>query len=166
MLKEICNQNMIENFLFSFKLSAITGFSLSIIPFLNNWFESNIDYVFFSLLAVAIDHALGSYVHKFIKKKWDWKKNISGFSVKLSMVVSVGLLMEALAHITIQDNLIYTYIKMVGRLIVILYPVISALKNVKIITKGAFPPDALVGKLEAFNQDLDLKKLKEDDSST
>jgi hypothetical protein len=164
-IKELCSQSLIDNFFLSLKLSSLFGFSLSLSPIVSQWFVTNIDYVFISVLAVAIDHALGSYVHKFIKKDWNWRKNISGFGVKLSMVVAVGILMEGLAHITIEDNFIYTYIKMIGRFIVIIYPTLSALKNVKIITKGAFPPDALIGKLETFNQDLDLKKLKEDEKN-
>jgi hypothetical protein len=56
--------------------------------------------------------------------------------------------------------MIYRYTKMTGRILVILYPAISAMKNIKIITNGRFPPDALVGKLENFTKDLDLDKLK------
>jgi hypothetical protein len=80
--------------------------------------------------------------------------------VKISMVIAFGFMMEGLAHITIEDDFIYRYIKMSGRILVILYPAISAMKNMKIITKGVFPPDAIVGKLENFTQDLDVEKLK------
>ena len=125
------------------------------------WVNGNIDYIRIAMGVIAIDHLLGSVVHSFrFYDDWDWRKNITGFGVKISMVVAFGFIMEGLAHITIEDDLIYKYIKMTGRILVILYPGISAIRNIKVITNGRFPPDALIGKLENFNRDLDVEKLK------
>lgn len=152
----------IENIQLSLKLSTIISLMPSLVfPSLTNWLINNIDYVSIALGSIALDHLLGNYVHLKIKKDFDFKKNITGFGIKVSMVVAFGFIMEGLAHLTIEDDLIYRYIKMAGRLLVIIYPSLSAMKNMKIITKGAFPPDAIIGKMENFNKDMDLKDFKE-----
>lgn len=166
MFRDLIYDTMFQNLLTSIKLSISLGFISFLSPIPSNWMIENVDYIFIALSSIAIDHALGSYTHQFIKEDWNWRRNIGGFFTKLSMVVAVGFLMEGLAHITIKEDLIYVYIKMVGRLIVVIYPIRSALLNVKIITKGAFPPDALVGKMDKFNKDLDLKNFKNKDNET
>jgi len=127
------------------------------------WIQTNIDYITIAIMFVAVAHVLGSVVHWLYKGDFDWKKNIIGFTIMLTMVVVVGFVMESLAHLTKEENLIYMYIKMTGRLIVCIYPARSILRNVKIITNGAFPPDALIGKFDKFNQNLDVNEFKNKD---
>ena len=162
MIDKCLGSKLVINFFDAFQLSAIFGFiSTFVFPDLQNWFDQNQSYVNIALGCIAVDHALGTLVHsKVYKNDFNLKKNITGFGVKLSMVVVFAFLMEGLAHVTIEDDMIYRYIKMSGRILVILYPAISAMKNIKIVTNGAFPPDAIVGKLENFNKDLDVEKLK------
>jgi hypothetical protein len=162
MIEKCLSSKLVINFFDAFQLSAIFGFvSTFIFPDLQVWLNTNQSYVNIALGCIAIDHLLGTLVHsKIYKNDFDWKKNITGFGVKLSMVVVFAFLMEGLAHVTIEDDMIYRYIKMSGRILVILYPAISAMKNIKVVTNGAFPPDAIVGKLENFNKDLDIEKLK------
>jgi len=160
-MRNFITQN-IENIQLSLKLSTLISLIPSLVfPSITNWLINNIDYVSIALGSIALDHLLGSYVHLKIKKDWDFKKNITGFGIKVSMVVAFGFIMEGLAHLTIEDDLVYRYIKMVGRLLVIFYPSLSAMKNMKIITNGAFPPDAIIGKIENFNKEMDLKDFKE-----
>lgn len=148
----------------SFKLSGIIGFigmvMVEVDDVVEKWMNENIDYVAIALLFVAVDHLLGSVVHQWYRKDFCWKKNIIGLLIKLSMVLCAGLIFEGLTHITREQDLVYTYLKMTTRLIVCIYPGISALKNMRIITKGAFPPAALVGKFDGFQKDLDVEKLK------
>ena len=163
----LLSPNLIENFQISFKISALIGIIPSLFfPHLSEWVMLNIDYVGFALGAIALDHILGTYVHLKIDKDWNWQKNISGFGVKLSMVVAFAFLMEGLAHIAVDGDLIYTYIKMAGRFLVIIYPSLSAMKNIKIITKGAFPPDIIIGKLERFNESMNFNEFKNKDEET
>jgi len=160
-INEIFSSSLFLNLELSFKISAVAGFFGSLFfPLFSNWIELNGSYVQIALGVIALDHLLGSYVHKFEINDFNIKKNITGFMIKISMVIAFGFMMEGLAHITIEDDFIYRYIKMSGRILVILYPAISAMKNMKIITKGVFPPDAIVGKLENFTKDLDVEKLK------
>jgi hypothetical protein len=161
---EIIDSNLFQNFELSFKISSITGLFMAVlIPELLMWYDNNIDYIRIALGVIAVDHLLGSYVHsRFKYDDWDWKKNITGFGVKLSMVVAFGFIMEGLAHITVEDDFIYRYVKMSGRILVILYPGISAMKNMRVITNGVFPPEIFFGRAkDAFNTG-DIKKLKKD----
>lgn len=128
---------------------------------INGWIQLNIDYISIALFSVGAAHVLGSITHCLYKRDFDWKKNIVGFCIMLSMVVVVALLMEGLAHVTKEEDLIFKYVSMMGRLVVIIYPIRSALRNVKIITNGAFPPDAIIGKLENFNKNLDLNEFRD-----
>lgn len=149
----------------SFVYSFIAGFGFLIPMTLSEsisvYIQLNIDYISIALFAVGTAHMLGSITHLMYKKDFDWKKNIAGFCIMLSMVVVVGLLMEGMAHVTKSEDLIFKYVSMIGRLVVIIYPIRSALKNVKIITNGAFPPDAIIGKLENFNKNLDLSEFRD-----
>jgi hypothetical protein len=160
-MQRFFSSSLLHNFLDAFNYSAILGLFPSLFFYeIMKWYTINVAYVNIALGVIALDHLLGSYVHRFVKDDFDWKKNITGFGVKVSMVVAFGFIMEGLSHVTIEDDFIYRYIKMSGRILVILYPGISAMKNIKIITKGVFPPDAIIGKLENFNKDLDVEKLK------
>ncbi|MCP1996663.1 hypothetical protein [Flavobacterium sp. HSC-61S13] len=157
--------NYIIDNLMQIRFSLVISGGVSVVTFnlsnsLNAWLHESIDYVFIALLFIAADHVFGSIVHYFIKKDFNWQLNIVGFAMKLGLVVGVGILFEALAHLVKDGDMLYTYLKMVGRLIVCIYPLRSALMNVKIISKGKFPPDALIGKMDDFNKDLDLKHFK------
>ncbi len=162
MISRCMSSTLFLNFIDAFQLSAVFGMvSTLIFDEASLWFLANQRYVNIALGCILIDHALGSIVHSSAyRNDFCFKKNITGFAVKISMVVAFAFLMEGLAHVTIEDDMIYRYTKMTGRILVILYPAISAMKNIKIITNGRFPPDALVGKLENFTKDLDLDKLK------
>lgn len=148
----------------SMKLSGVVGFlgvvMVNAFEAVHKWMDVNFDYVAIALILVAVDHLLGSLVHQFYLKDFDWRKNIIGLLIKLSMVVCAGLVFEGLTHITKEQYLVYTYLKMTTRLIVCIYPGMSAMKNMRIITRGAFPPAVLVGKFEKFNNGLDIEELK------
>lgn len=158
----------IDNF-YQLKVAGVYsafGSLFCMIPFsisdkINIWLQGNIDYVSIALFSIGVAHVLGTIVHHYFKNDFDIRKNIIGFCIMLLMVVVVGLLMEGLAQITKPQDYFYTYTTMVGRLIVVIYPIRSALRNVKIITNGAFPPDAIIGKLDRFNENLDLSEFKD-----
>lgn len=148
----------------SIKLSGIMGIfiavGVNVSDVFSKWLSENIDYVVIALGLVAIDHLLGSGVHQWLKKDFQWAKNIIGLLIKLSMVLCGGLIFEGLAHITKEQDLVYTYLKMTTRLIVCIYPGLSAMRNMNLVTRGVFPPAALVGKFDNFQKDLSVEKLK------
>ncbi len=145
----------------SFCTSSLLGFvTFSVPDKILNWIVLNVDYILIALFLVAIDHLSGSIVHFFYKKDFQLLLNIVGLLIRVGVVVGVGSAFEALTHLVKEDHFIFTYLQMVSRLLVCLYPFRSMLINVKIITKGRFPPDTLIGKIDDFNKDLDLKHFK------
>lgn len=133
---------------------------INVSDFINEWLNENISYVVIALGLVGLDHFIGSITHLFFLKDWDWKKNIIGILIKLSMVLCGALIFEGIAHITKETDLVYVYLKMTTRLVVCVYPGVGAMKNMRVITKGVFPPAALVGKFDGFQKDLSIDKLK------
>lgn len=136
--------------------------SLQIFTGLQKWATDNNDYIYLALGLVAIAHMLGSIVHKWYRHDFDWKKNILGFFIMLLLVICSSYISEALSHIVKDDNLIAMYVKMTGRLIVCVYPIRSAYKNMKIISNGEFRgADGMIKKLDRFSDNLDLGEFKE-----
>lgn len=121
-----------------------------------NWYDSHFTYISFVLVAIIIDHLLGSYVHAYIKKDFSMKKNIQGFFIKTLLVVSVAILVEGLKHIAGGQNLLGNYIGTVSHLMVFIYPAGSAFISSAIITKGKFPPMAWMTRIANFNKDMDI----------
>lgn len=126
---------------------------------LSNWTMQNDYYVSFTLGAIAIDHILGSAIHAF-KPSWSWKKNVTGLLTKVGLVVAMGFLFEGINEIISEDTIVKSYITIVLRLAVFLYPAGSAFMNSAYLTKGKFPPLGLINKVTKFNMNLDLKEFK------
>lgn len=149
--------------LLQIKNAAIIGVILSlpstILSNITNWYIENNTYISIVLGVIAIDHIFGSVVHIWYKKDASLKKNIAGLIIKLSVVVCVGFMFEGLAHLTKEEDFFYKYLKMTLRILILSYPLRSALANCKIITKGAFPPESITKRLDNFNKNLDTKEL-------
>ena len=158
-MKEYLVYNLLQ-IKMSAKLSLCTGACGMLVVNLLDWWNTNFNYVAIALFLVAVDHALGSIVHAWWIKDFDLKKNGIGLLIKLSMVVVGGMIFEALTHITKDQDFVYSYLKMTTRLIVCIYPGLSALKNMSIITGGIFPPGSMINLFSVFQKDLDVEKLK------
>lgn len=134
----------------------------------SEWISENGGYLFFVLLAIAIDHLMGSAVHLFIKKDFSIKKNIVGLVLKIFLVFSVGILFEGFQYIYKEDNLMTEYLTLITRLMVFLYPAGSAFMNCAVLTNGKFPPIGWINKISKFNETLDvdvINKKKQDDEN-
>jgi len=144
----------------------LLGAAFSPFPFmlekLLNWTTTNSEYVSFVLLAIAVDHILGTMVHAFYFKDFSWKKNIKGVMVKIAMVLAVGFLFEGINHIVREDSIIKTYLIILLRMIVFMYPAGSAFINSSIITGGKFPPLSLLKRFSTFQENLSVKDLASD----
>ena len=132
------------------------------------WVDQNIAYIGFVLVAIAIDHLLGSAVHIFIKKDFTFKKNIIGLAIKLSLVLSVGILFEGFQFLypdkTPLIQVVMDYLLAITRIMVFLYPASSAFVNSSILTSGKFPPLGWIQKVERFNKSMDIKNFKDEES--
>lgn len=144
-------------------LAIVASAPVGLLETLTHWLSENGAYIFFVLVAITIDHILGSAVHLWLKKDFSFKKNITGVFTKLALVFSVGVLFEGFQFIYAQDNFITDYLSIITRLMVFLYPAGSAFMNCALLTNGKFPPVAFMQKITKFNQNLDLTEFKKKD---
>lgn len=114
----------------------------------------------FVCAALVIDHLIGSYVHKMIKKDFTWKKNLHGFLIKGFSVVAGYVLFEMMHQIVDDVDFISTYFKITLQLIVFMYPAGSALVNISIASGGKFPSKGIMEKFVKFENTADLETFK------
>lgn len=155
------------------KATVKLGLMLSPIMFiwdkLSKWGVDNSEYITFVLIAIAIDHILGTFKHLALMQ-FSLKRNIVGLLTKLGLVVACGFLFEGLNVIVTRETLVKDYLIITTRLIVFLYPAGSAFGNSTFLSGGKFPPQAWLDKLKKFQNNLDPKdfgnnKDNEDDES-
>ncbi|MDM1397121.1 hypothetical protein HX049_08025 [Myroides odoratimimus] len=148
----------------SMKLSGVVGFlgvvMVNVFDAVHKWLDVNFDYVSIALFLVSVNHLLGSAVHKWILKDWDWQKNKVGILINICVVIIGGLVFEALTHITKEQDFVYSYLKMTTRLIVCIHPGLNIMKNLHILTTGKFPPKAIMDLFGGFQKDLSWNRFK------
>ena len=132
---------------------------------INAWSLLNKDYIFAVLLAIMMDHLIGSIYHGFKARDFSLKKNIIGLTLKLFLCVVNGALFEMLNGMTVNHKWLYDYLLLVTRLIVFLYPFTSAMINSSKLTNGVFPPIGWMDKITSFNKNLDLKEFTNKDKN-
>lgn len=154
----------VGSFVIKLKASIKLAFLLSPIIFIwdkiSKWGMDNSEYISFVLLAIAIDHILGTIKHLKIKD-FKIKKNITGLMTKIGLVVACGLLFEGLNVIINQETLVKDYLTILTRLIVFLYPAGSAFGNSAFLSNGKFPPQSWLDKLKSFQSNLDPHEFKD-----
>lgn len=139
-------------------LAIITTAPMGLFEAISHWISSNGGYIFFVLLAIAIDYGVGIAVH--IKKRdFSIKKNIVGVVTKMALVFAVGVLFEGFQFLHPDANIITQYLGLILRVMVFLYPAGSALMNVSVLTHGSFPPVGFMNKITKFNKDADIRHL-------
>ena len=144
------------------KSTLLLALPFSIVTWLfsevTKWTISNSDYIAGVLTCIAIDHIVGSIYHAFKAKDFTFKKNAVGLITKLALCAGAAILFEIIHNVVKEATLVYDYLKIVTRLIVILYPAGSAFMNMSALTNGVFPPLGWVSKIKAFNKDLDVER--------
>lgn len=142
------------------KLAWAPAIFLSIGTGISKWYMVNLWFMVFVLAAIGIDHLLGSWVHYFIKKDFDKKKNIKGFFTKL-IVSIVGYAIFIMIHEIMKDiPMVAIYFKVVIQLMVFIYPASSVIGNLRILSGGTFPPDWMYGRFKKFEQTGDINNFK------
>lgn len=124
-----------------------------IIGSVEKWTIDNSDYIGVVLVAIAIDHILGTIKHLKIKD-FTVKKNLVGLMTKIGLVVACGFLFEGLNIIIHKETFVKDYLTIVTRLIVFLYPAGSAFGNSTFLSNGKFPPQSWLDKLKHFQKNL------------
>lgn len=159
-LNEIHFGTLHTKFLATVTLSAAPAIGLTMIEKLTSWYINNQIFMTFVFIALTIDHILGSYVHWQIKQDFSFKKNLSGLLQKGFSVVAGYVLFEMIHQIVKDVDFIATYFKVLLQLMVLLYPIGSAMGNLSIITNGRFPPIGWMKKLDNFQNNVDLETFK------
>lgn len=162
----INNLLRLHNGSFPVKIKSLIALSVPCSAFtflfslITDWTCTNAKFIAGVLVCIAIDHIIGSVYHAFKLRDFTFKKNIRGLLSKLALCAAAAALFEII-HYTVKDaSLIYDYLKSLTRLVVVLYPAGSAFMNMSALTNGRFPPLGWINKIKAFNEDLDLDKIR------
>lgn len=157
---QLLNQFFIKMFLevkLSTKLALIlTPFTL-LINNIQDWLLINYIYVSWVLAAILADWVFGIWKH-LKNKTFSLKLNGIGLGIKLSMCLGAGLLFEGFNHLTSESEMIVSTLKVIFRLIVFIYPTLSALKSMNKISNGKMPPSSLINIFNRFNENLRLNE--------
>ena len=155
----------------SAKFSGALKISLIISPFLFVWDKivkwgiPNQDYILIVLMAILIDWFFGIWKH-LEKRTFSFKKNALGLILKIALTVGAGMLFEGLNSI-VKDSadIVVLSLSIVTRVIVFLYPAVSAWQNIYIVSGERFPPKAWMDRINKFNENLNIKELTDDEKN-
>ena len=91
------------------------------------------------------------------------KKNASGLILKIALTVGAGMLFEGLNSI-VKDSadIVVLSLTIVTRVIVFLYPAVSAWQNIYVVSGERFPPKAWMDRMNKFNENLNVKELTDE----
>ena len=152
----------------SAKFSGSFKISLAVTPFLFIWEKivkwgiPNQDYILIVLMAILLDWFFGIIKH-LQKRTFSFKKNASGLILKIALTVGAGMLFEGLNSI-IKDSahIVVLSLTIVTRVIVFLYPAVSAWQNIYVVSGERFPPKAWMDRINKFNENLNIKEFTDE----
>lgn len=152
------------------KFKAITKIGVLLSPILllleqikgqlTEWSIGNSKYIQLVLLAIVVDHVLGTIKHLFFTKDFKFGKNLKGIVTKVGLTIACGFLFEGLNHLITEQSIVKNYMVITTRAIVFLYPAGSAFSSSSIISGGKFPPIGWMDKLKRFQSNLDTDDFK------
>lgn len=135
---------------------------------ITNWVMCNNDYMHIVLGAIFVDYVVGTINYLLKKKKDDkghvmkasLKYNALGLCTKLFVAVAGGFLFEGLNHLVSEVNILFDALKIITRVVVFLYPAISAWDNLSIFSNGKFPPKKWLKIATKTYNEMDINELK------
>lgn len=149
---------------FQLKATLLLSAPLSILAYIGekitNWAITDSDYILAVSACVLIDLFIGIWKHL---KDGDFNlgKLAKGLVLKIGLCAAALITFELMNMIVKEVSLVYDYLKVITRMVVVLYPAGSAFMNMSDITGGVFPPIGWINKIKKFNTDLDINQLKE-----
>lgn len=158
--------SLISTFKFSIVISPLAFFYDRIFA----WGFDNQDYIFIVMGAILIDYIFGTVKHIFYTKKSDgrptfnFRGNATGLLLKLTLAVAGGFLFEGLSHLTREATFVETSLKIITRVIVFMYPAVSAWENIYIVSGEKFPPKKWMEKLGLYRESSNIKDLFDNDN--
>lgn len=155
----------------SAKFSGAFKISLAVTPFLFIWDKivkwgiPNQDYILIVLMAILLDWIFGIWKH-LDKRTFSFKKNASGLILKITLTVGAGMLFEGMNSI-VKDSadIIVVSLTIITRIIVFLYPAVSAWQNIYVVSGERFPPKAWMERMNKFNENLNIKEFTDEKSN-
>lgn len=152
------------------KASAALGVTISPVAILleqiTNWALSV--FLFFSILGIALfaDLVIGIWVHIRYFKDFDPAIMLEKFLQK-SFLTYMGLLLFGLFDILFNHYgyMMGNYVKLAISICIMLYPVLSVLGNMSVMTGGKFPPIEWIRFLENYQKNIKLNELYKKDEN-
>ncbi|MGB3452969.1 MAG: hypothetical protein WBA59_03985 [Moheibacter sp.] len=144
---------------------AVTKVSLTLTPLfliwdkLTNWGIHNQDYILIVLGAIFVDWVFGTIKHIWFTHTFTWKQNAIGLTTKIALAVAGGFLFEGLNTLVKDVDIVVTSFKIITRVIILMYPGVSAFENIYIVSGEKFPPKAWMERLKVWNKSLDPNDL-------
>lgn len=163
-LATILNDSAKENLLGFF---ATIKISLIVTPFIlvwdkiSNWGVNNQDYILIVLGAILVDWFFGTLKHIFFVGNFSLKQNAIGLTTKITLATAGGFLFEGLNHIVSGSEYIVSATEIVTRVIILMYPGVSAFENIYIVSGEKFPPKAWMERLTKWKDSLNPNDLIE-----
>ena len=148
-------------------LTATSKLAIVVTPFvliwnkLTKWGIDNQDYILIVLGAIMVDWLFGTIKHIFFTGTFSLRQNAIGLTTKISLAVAGGFLFEGLNFLVKDADFILVSTKIVTRVIILMYPGISAFQNIYIVSGEKFPPKAWMERLSKYKDSLNPKDLTE-----
>ena len=150
------------------KFSSALRLSLIASPFILIWDKivkwgvPNQDYILIVLGAILVDWFFGIWKH-LKKRTFSFKQNALGLIIKVALTTGAAFLFEGLNSI-VKDSadIIVVSLTTVTRVIVFLYPAVSAWQNIYIVSDERFPPKVWMDRINKFNENLNVKELTDE----
>lgn len=140
------------------KLSLFASPFIYIFEKISGWYITNDDYVLLVLGAILTDWFFGSWKH-FRNKTFNLGENAKGLVLKITLTVGGGFLFEGLSHLTSTYDMLVGLTQVITRLVVFLYPALSAINNIYIVSDEKFPPKRFVDNINKFFNDPSKENL-------
>ena len=158
----IADGDLPTKFSSALKLSLIASPFILIWDKIVKWGVPNQDYILIVLMAILLDWFFGIIKH-LQKRTFSFKKNALGLILKIALTVGAGMLFEGLNSI-VKDSadIVVLSLTIVTRVIVFLYPAVSAWQNIYVVSGERFPPKAWMDRINKFNENLNVKELTDE----
>ena len=158
----IADGNLPTKFLSALKLSLIASPFILIWDKIVKWGVPNQDYILIVLGAILVDWFFGIWKH-LKKRTFSFKHNAFGLVIKIALTAGAAFLFEGLGNI-VRDSadIIVVSLTTVTRVIVYLYPAVSAWQNIYIVSGEKFLPKAWMDRINKLNENLNVKEIKKE----
>ena len=158
----IADGDLVTKFTSAFKISLIAYPFIFLWDKLVKWGIPNQDYILIVLGAILVDWFFGIWKH-LKKRTFSFKQNAFGLIIKIALTTGAAFLFEGLNSI-VKDSadIIVVSLTTVTRVIVFLYPAVSAWQNIYIVSYERFPPKAWMDRINKFNENLNVKELTDE----